>query len=318
MLYFFIFREFYYFYNIYEPNLAKGVSMSFSAISITITSPILFFIILNDKNNNNRTLINQLVVSIMCCAMAWNLIVQTMTLCLYTFHPINNALICHLSQLLSNITCLDCLILHDAIIIVKYIFIFQLKNPTALQDDYWRIFINLWILSFCLITQVVYHVLPGRENLAFYLCIGKVELALIEEPMKKNYAFIFVGNITGVLHVLFWAWKTTFKYHNKEKHNLYKEYKIQFTHSLNKEALFHYVTHTIGATSLVVGMVYFPQICLQLNPIDADTYPNFILIYFQDLIVGNCCVISAVGLFLATKQKMLREMLQEIKIFVVP
>ena len=31
------------------------------------------------------------------------------------------------------------MLLMDAIIIVKYIFIFYMKNPTAVQEDFWKV-----------------------------------------------------------------------------------------------------------------------------------------------------------------------------------
>ena len=287
--------------------------MSFSAISIMTSSPILYCLILSDKNNNNRTLINQLVVSVMCTGLAWCLIVQTTVLSLYTFQPINNSFVCKIIQLLPAITSFHCLLLHDAIIVVKYIFIFQLKNPTALQDDFWRIFTNIWIISFCLITQIIFLLLPGKDSLGYYFCMGKIEVELIEELQKTNYTFTIAGNLSVVLHVAFWIWKKTIKYHNTNMYSLYKEYKVQFTNSLNKETLFHYVTHTIAALSLVAVLIYFPQMFLQMNPIEADTYPNYILIYCQDLIVGNCGIMFVVGILLATKPNLQRELLQEFK-----
>ena len=310
---FLFFREFHHFSNFYKTNWAMGLSMSFSAISITVTSPIIICIILNDKNNNNRTLINQLVVSIMCCALAWNLIVQTMMLFLYTFQPINNYLICHLTQLLPNIVTFDCLLLHDAIIIVKYIFISHLKNPTALQDDFWRIFINIWIFSFCLITQIIFQVLPGKESLSYYLCIGKIELAHLDQPLKKNYISNVAGNLSAILHLVFWIWKTTLKYHSKIQYDSYKEHKFQFKNSLNKEVLFHFVSHSIATVSLIAGMVYFPKLWRELNPIEVDSYPNFIFIYCQDLVVMNFCIICVISILLATKPNLLKEVMQELK-----
>ena len=38
-------------------------------------------------------------------------------------------------------------ILHlDSIVIIRYIFIFLLKNPMNFKDDFWCLFINLWVV----------------------------------------------------------------------------------------------------------------------------------------------------------------------------
>jgi hypothetical protein len=29
-------------------------------------------------------------------------------------------------------------------VIVRYLFTFHSKNPTAIQDDFWLVFLNLW------------------------------------------------------------------------------------------------------------------------------------------------------------------------------
>jgi hypothetical protein len=38
-------------------------------------------------------------------------------------------------------------------ILVRYIFLFHLKNPTALQDDFWKLFINMATLATSFIGQ---------------------------------------------------------------------------------------------------------------------------------------------------------------------
>jgi hypothetical protein len=34
-------------------------------------------------------------------------------------------------------------------VIVRYLFIFHSKNPTAIQDDFWIVFLNLWASGEC-------------------------------------------------------------------------------------------------------------------------------------------------------------------------
>jgi hypothetical protein len=35
-----------------------------------------------------------------------------------------------------------------------------LKNPAAFQDDFWNVFLNVWICGFAVITQFVVHQVP--------------------------------------------------------------------------------------------------------------------------------------------------------------
>ncbi len=49
------------------------------------------------------------------------------------------------------------IILTDIVLIVQYIFVFHSKNPTAVQDDFWTLFINLWACSKFLLNKTYLH-----------------------------------------------------------------------------------------------------------------------------------------------------------------
>ena len=68
------------------------------------------------------------------------------------------------SQLfLKNMLKTQCLIIYDAIILVRYIFIFWLKNPMAVNDDFWSSFLNVWIVGASAIVNYVHGFLPGLK-----------------------------------------------------------------------------------------------------------------------------------------------------------
>jgi hypothetical protein len=35
---------------------------------------------------------------------------------------------------------------YDAIVIFRYLFIFRLKNPAAFKEDFWSLFVFVWVL----------------------------------------------------------------------------------------------------------------------------------------------------------------------------
>jgi hypothetical protein len=90
----------------------------------------------------------------------------------YLHGSLESTLLCHLDTILRNVVPMIALLLLDAIIIVRYIFIFHLKNPTALQDDFWKLFINLWTAGACVLSQSVYMMLPGKNPVNFYQCMA--------------------------------------------------------------------------------------------------------------------------------------------------
>jgi hypothetical protein len=53
-------------------------------------------------------------------------------------------LLCQLDYLIKNIIVLKGVAFVDFIIIIRYILTFHSKNPTAVQDDFWNLFLNIW------------------------------------------------------------------------------------------------------------------------------------------------------------------------------
>ena len=121
---------------------------------------------------HNRTLINSLVTSMLWIPLVWNITVQPWTLIRYFVGPMNSHLACIVDYLLRNVPLLQVNIVQNATIAVRYICIFWAKNPTAVQDDFWKIFICVWGLGFSVITEFVYIILPGRNPMNYYTCLG--------------------------------------------------------------------------------------------------------------------------------------------------
>ena len=57
-----------------------------------------------------------------------------------------------------------------AITVSRYLFIFWLKNPGAVMDDFWASFVTAWTIFFCSAYNFVYFYLPGSQPLTYYLC----------------------------------------------------------------------------------------------------------------------------------------------------
>jgi hypothetical protein len=94
------------------------------------------------------------------------------------------------------------MLLIDSVVIIRYVMIFCLKNPGALEDRFWNVFSNLWIYLMSTISQIVYLSSPGHWNINFYICSGlspyKVNSVLrpeiapipIIEISKKNFTVV--------------------------------------------------------------------------------------------------------------------------------
>jgi hypothetical protein len=69
-----------------------------------------------------------------------------MTLARYALGPFP-LFLCQVDYLLKNILTLEMVIGFSFVLVVRYIFVFHSKNPTAVQDDFWNLFINMWAYS---------------------------------------------------------------------------------------------------------------------------------------------------------------------------
>jgi hypothetical protein len=118
-------RNFFHFDNIYGNHTSKLLCLSFHVLASIITSPILYIIIVFEKNCNYRTLMNQMVSSVMWNALAYNLIMPLLTLIFNFISPINSPVICRMYFIVNNVISYHIIILLDSLIVIKYIFIFH-------------------------------------------------------------------------------------------------------------------------------------------------------------------------------------------------
>ena len=92
-------------------------------------------------------------------------------------------------------------LLLSGINIIRYIFIFWLKNPVAFKDDFWNLFVNIWIMGFAVCAQVMVNMTPGREILYYYICTGRNPVADDHIPLKRHFHMAFIVLISAIFQV---------------------------------------------------------------------------------------------------------------------
>jgi len=55
-----------------------------------------------------------------------------------------------------------------SIAVTRYVFIFWLKNPLAVQDRFWNRLIFIWITSFCFLFNFIFYWVPGDFTLLLF------------------------------------------------------------------------------------------------------------------------------------------------------
>jgi hypothetical protein len=156
-----------------ETNPFQVTSVVVAIISIAFGTPAFYFIIWYERfgSDKKRTLMNKLVSGICWSGIEWNLISQTTFVLRFTYGPLPSW-ICFCVFILRKAIIIQCFIYLNAIAVTRYILIFWLKNPAALKDEFWYLFVNLWTVLFSFMLPIVRAVVPGNQLLELYICTG--------------------------------------------------------------------------------------------------------------------------------------------------
>ena len=152
-----------FFSGVFEKRHSLTIGVVLSILSIFVYIPILLCVIWYEKfgSDKKRTVLNKLVASVCWSAIYSNLLCQIPEIIRYCFGPLPT-LICCMHFVVKNVFAIQMILLYDAITVMRYLFIFWLKNPSSFCDDFWTTYINVWIFSFSLISQTAHVILPGN------------------------------------------------------------------------------------------------------------------------------------------------------------
>jgi hypothetical protein len=155
------------FENRFSKNIIVVISFFINLISIGLSYGIVWYE--HYGSDSRRTLMNKLVASIFQTAIIGVLLIQLSDLPRYYIGPLP-VFYCFLQSVFKNSVKWQCLLLLDSVIIARYIFIFKLKNPGAVQDDFWSLFVNITTMGISFLSNFVIFSLPGRKPLHYYTC----------------------------------------------------------------------------------------------------------------------------------------------------
>jgi hypothetical protein len=150
------------FCGVFENNPSKIFSILFATVSTPIVVLLLYGIIWFEHfgSDHKRTLANKLLTSI-CWTLILGLFICSSDIVRYIFGPLPKAF-CFVLVIAKNSVKTQTVLLYDAIIVTKYVFIFWLKNPAGVDDDFWCRFLTLWVVGFSHLLNFVVYSLPVR------------------------------------------------------------------------------------------------------------------------------------------------------------
>jgi hypothetical protein len=193
---------------------------------------------------------------------------------------------------------------------LKFIFVHRLKNPTAIQDDFWILFLNLWIFGFLISSQIVLQTLPGKDQIRISACLGKVPKKYNNAPLKNNWALLIVIFSSILFHIGYFIFKLYLKLFESRKLTEFENYKQQVLP--NKNINFYNNFTTFLVIVLLVGGTFNVYRLTAINPEEIDNYPNYVLLYMQDLFIYPCGVLFFLIIFLSRNENVRIDILREI------
>lgn len=155
--------------------VSKYATVTLALIMITILVPALYSIIWYDKfgSSKRKTVINYFLTGICWNLIIWLLTVQMVTIVRYVYGPLNQH-VCLATFVMKRILATNILLLLDSISVVRYLFIFWVKNVTAFNDDFWFRFVLVWTSVFSILLHSISVFLPHQKMLGSNVCTGEV------------------------------------------------------------------------------------------------------------------------------------------------
>jgi hypothetical protein len=123
---------------VYQNRPSKFVILSLAVILFPIKMSLLYSITWYERFGCDlkRTLINKFVSSTCWSGIGLITFALSLNLIRFTFGPLPKP-VCWIKSLIVSASLANILVFIDAIILARFVFIFVLKNPAALHDDFW-------------------------------------------------------------------------------------------------------------------------------------------------------------------------------------
>jgi hypothetical protein len=291
--------------ELFENNWLKLASIIYSTFVTIVTTPVFLSIVSYEHNHQYRTLINQLVTNLILNSLISNAIVQVPNTMLYIFGPLP-WYICYPQVFLFPTMSTSFVLLVDSISVVRYVFIFWLKNPTILQDDFWAKFFFLWTFICSFLGNLVYFILPGYGPNTLDICLGSSPLKPAADIPKTNYFSMSLFWLSIIIQIFLIV-----------KHQMHLALGNLAENTMTRTAAskpeFVTFTFTFVIVGLFVSFSILPFFINSLNLNDLTCYPNYILMYAFYLTTVPTANILMILFMFKRDRKMVRCVIKDLK-----
>ena len=204
-----------------------------------------------------------------------NVTSQPLAFFMFTYGPLPQVL-CYADLIFRTSLPLITFLLLDAICIVRYLFIFHLKNPTANQHNFWTFFICFWAFSFSFTGHFIFAMLPGNNPNFFYICLGKFPASHSLQKTKVNWFLIDIALLTILVHIFvgfrYWHFK------HQEKFPSQSAQQAVTSQHINKSSLASLTTNFCGLLLIIMASTTAQKVNL-MDKTKVNDFSHYIWAY---------------------------------------
>ena len=234
----------------------------------------------------------------------------------YLFGP-NFRTLCAIQNFLKVTATSMFLLFYDSILLTKYVLVFKLKNPGAVDDDFWCRFINVWVIFASLLYDGTRYVLPGKMNFSYYICSGTSPTFDLEVP-KRGASLVENSSLILYVVVLF-----RILIHKKGQQGIparrsaTSRFRIEDLSNLEASTLAK-VTSNLIILFLFATYIYFYGMLKKMHHQEYNVYPNYLYIYFHMLLWTPLIIFISCSLHYARNQGLRQTLIRELKNYFTP
>jgi len=298
--------------GLFQFKLSKIMSILSACTILPFDIALFYGIIWYERfgTDNRRTLMNKLLTS-----LSWT-IIACLLLPLFDVvrymsppFPVN---VCFVHLLLKITTKNMVLLYLDAILITKYVLVFWLKNPLAVNDEFWCLFISSWITGASCLSDFVRYFLPGRQSFSYYICAGIDSTPDHKLPPKSTS---FIEMLSVALYVAIQARIYIHRKQRKVDPVLNSTNKLFNISKIEKQTIADASSNFFIVACF--ASYFFVLIKLRdVNPIDFNLYPNYLYIYFHQLLWSGLMAATIAIVYYVRHPPLRKTLFKEFKSFI--
>ena len=265
------------FHGLYELQPFKTIlvilSLILTMLNLFLSSGIIWFE--RFGSDQRRTLLNKLVSLVSSRLVQWMLICQAGDIIRYSFGPLPASVCAFLSIYKASVR-FQVQLIFVAMYITKYIFVLHLKNPSAVTEDFWSLFINLLIHGCSNIFNVTIFILDQRKPVNYYTCADLDMTPVVNLP-RRSYG---IAELASFVIIVFVQIRIYFF-----KRKLNDSHKLSSVRAEQK-SLESFVSSLVPIVTLGLVAIYSVKIN-SVSHVDVNQFPNNLHMQIFQLLVPN-------------------------------